>query len=485
MLNYNKQLKLSQYSGIYDAVIPKNHLLRKIKENVDFSFVNELMKQSYCETFGRPAYEPEIMLKLLFLKILYDISDRDLESRANTDMSFKFFLNLEPEDNIPHASLLAKFRNQRISEDMLEEFLNQTIKQALEKKLIKSNAIIVDSTHTQSKHSPQRPTQILREMSKELRKEIYKTQHEISEKFPEKPSINDTVEEEIEYTKQLVSAIESVGEIKSATAKKYLQRIKDTLDLPNLAELQNGYEHTAKIGHKSKTDEFFGYKNHIAITEDEQFITALEITDGNAADTKSFEALVGKSIGNGIEVSEVIGDTAYSGVKNLKYAQSLEISVISKLNPRVGSIEKSDNYVFFNKDANTYECKNGCLATTKKCGYHKKNGSQKIEFSFRATDCKKCPYFKKCVGQKANPYRRICDTITLPIYDKQKNFQETEYFKKRYQRRGLIEGKNAELKQNYGLKRTYGTGLFSMKVQAFLTAFTANARKITRLATGE
>lgn len=113
MLNFNKQLKLSQYTGIYDVVVPQNHLLRKIKENVDFSFVNELMKQSCCETFGRPAYESEMMLKLLFLKILYDISDRDLESRANTDMSFKLFLNLDPEDGIPHASLLAKFRNQR------------------------------------------------------------------------------------------------------------------------------------------------------------------------------------------------------------------------------------------------------------------------------------------------------------------------------------------------------------------------------------
>lgn len=254
--------------------------------------------------------------------------------------------------------------------------------------------------------------------------------------------------------------------------------------MPNLVELQNGFDQDAKIGHKSKTDDFFGYKNHIAVTEEEQLITALEVTDGNAADTKSFKALVDKTTRNGVEINEVIGDTAYSGVKNLEHAKSLGINVISKLNPRVGSIEKSDNYVFFNKDANTYECKNGCLATTKKCGYHKKNGSQKIEFSFSATDCKKCPYFKKCVGKKTNPYRRICETIMLPIYDEQKKFQETEYFKERYRRRGIIEGKNADLKQNCGLKRTHGTGLHAMKIQAFLTVFTANVRKITRLATG-
>ena len=29
----------------------------------------------FCENFGRPAKEPEMMFKLLFLKKLYDLSD--------------------------------------------------------------------------------------------------------------------------------------------------------------------------------------------------------------------------------------------------------------------------------------------------------------------------------------------------------------------------------------------------------------------------
>ena len=43
MLKDNSQLKLSllPYQGIYDAIIPANHLLRRIKENIDFSFVNQ------------------------------------------------------------------------------------------------------------------------------------------------------------------------------------------------------------------------------------------------------------------------------------------------------------------------------------------------------------------------------------------------------------------------------------------------------------
>ena len=91
------QLSLSPYQGLYDAIIPADHLLRRIKENIDFSFVNPMLRKQYCENSGRPAKEPEMMFKLLFLKKLYDLSDEALISSAQTDMAYKFFLDLEPE----------------------------------------------------------------------------------------------------------------------------------------------------------------------------------------------------------------------------------------------------------------------------------------------------------------------------------------------------------------------------------------------------
>ena len=52
--------------------------------------------------------------------------------------------------------------------------LKETIQQALDKGLIKSGTIIVDSTHTNASVRAKSPTQILRDLSKQLRKEIYK-----------------------------------------------------------------------------------------------------------------------------------------------------------------------------------------------------------------------------------------------------------------------------------------------------------------------
>jgi IS5 family transposase len=474
VLNLNKQLKFSSFTGIYDMVIPQNHLLRKIAENIDFSFVNKLMEKCYCIDFGRPAYEPELILKTLFLKLLYDLSDREVISRCQTDMAFKFFLGLNPEDDVPDASLLAKFRTLRITEEELQEFLNETVRQALDNNIIKSKTIIVDSTHSRSKHTPQTPTQILREITKNLRKEIHRTQNEISNIFPEKPTIEDDIFEEIDYTKTLVAALEEV-DLKSEKAQKLLAKVKKTLELPNLVELQSANDEDAKIGHKSEDNDFFGYKNHIAMTE-EGIITGLSVTNGTAADNKEFENIVNQTLEIGVEVEDIAGDKAYSTSDILKFGIDKNINIISKLKENVGSKEFNDKYVSFNKDADTYECKNGCLA---KKNNVRKNGS--IGYSFYRSDCEKCPFSKECLDNKDDGYKRVLQNVNHEIFEEQRVFEATEHFKEKHKIRWKIEQRNSHLKNQYGLKKTYGTGLWSMKAQSFLTAFTANIVKITKL----
>ena len=82
------------------------------------------------------------MFKLLFLKKLYDLSDEILISSAQTDMAYKYFLDLEPEAKMIDSSLLTKFRKTRITEDILEEMLKETIQQALDKGLINQELLL-------------------------------------------------------------------------------------------------------------------------------------------------------------------------------------------------------------------------------------------------------------------------------------------------------------------------------------------------------
>ena len=208
MLRGSVQLQLSEYANLYEIIIPKDSLLRKIKDNIDFSFVNPMLKKSYCEHFGRPAKEPEMMFKLMFLKKMYDLSDEKLIENANMRMAYKYFLDLNPEDSAVDSSLPAKFRKTRITGDILEEMPGETVRQAIEKGLIKSRMIIADSTHSKPSAGHETPAQILRRLTKELRKELYYTQFELSGRFPEKPEETAGLSDEIEYSKKLIGAVQ-------------------------------------------------------------------------------------------------------------------------------------------------------------------------------------------------------------------------------------------------------------------------------------
>ena len=289
------QLSLSPYPGIYDAVIPANHLLRRIKENIDFSFVNPMLRKQYCENLGRPAKEPEMMFKLLFLKKLYDLSDEALISSAQTDMAYKFFLDLDPEAKMIDPSLLTKFRKTRITEDILEEMLKETIQQAFDKGLIKSGTIIVDSTHTTASVRAKSPTQILRDMSKQLRKEIYKNAFDLSEKFPEKPSLEAGLDEEIAYTKELLQVLdEGIESCVNQKIQKISKKIKELLENEQIREIRSKDDKDARFGHKTASSTFYGYKNHLAMTE-ERLIAGISVTNGGTPDGQELPQLIEKA----------------------------------------------------------------------------------------------------------------------------------------------------------------------------------------------
>ena len=323
-----------------------------------------MLRKQYCENFGRPAKEAEMMFKLLFLKKLYDLSDEALISSAQTDMAYKFFLDLDPEEKMIDPSLLTKFRKTRITEDILEEMLKETIQQALDKGLIKSGTIIVDSTHTTASVRAKSPTQILRDMSKQLRKEIYKNAFELSEKFPEKPSLEAGLDEEIAYSKELLQALdEGIESCGNQKIQKISKKMKELLENEQIREIRSKDDKDARFGHKTASSTFYGYKNHLAMTE-ERLIAGISVTNGGTPDGQELPQLIEKVQKNGIKVTEVIGDMAYVSDDNLE-ACGKEIALIARTNTAVAAAAKGklEEGFCFNKDAGMLQCPAGELST--------------------------------------------------------------------------------------------------------------------------
>ena len=72
---------ISNFIGIYKAVVPKDNILREIKELVCFDFVYEELRTEHFLDNSSDAIAPIVMFKCLLLKFIYDISDLDVVER--------------------------------------------------------------------------------------------------------------------------------------------------------------------------------------------------------------------------------------------------------------------------------------------------------------------------------------------------------------------------------------------------------------------
>ena len=106
MLSTQQKIQFSSYSGLYDIIVPKDNLLRRINDLIDFSFIYDELLEKYCHTNGRTAENPIKMFKYLLLKTIYTISDVDVVERSRYDMSFKYFLEMAPEEDVINSSSL-------------------------------------------------------------------------------------------------------------------------------------------------------------------------------------------------------------------------------------------------------------------------------------------------------------------------------------------------------------------------------------------
>ena len=481
MLQQQQKLILSSYIEIYDLVVPKDNLLRRINELIDFSFVYDELVEKYCLDNGRNAVSPIRMFKYLLLKSIFDLSDVDIVERSKYDMSFKYFLDMAPEEDVINPSSLTKFRKIRLKDiNLLDMLINKTVMIALEKGIIKSHSIIVDSTHTKARYNQKSPREILQDRSKRLRKAIYKIDESIKDEFPVK-NMEDSLEKEIEYCNHLVSVIKAHDElVHYPKVSEKLNLLEETLE-DDIHHLSISQDSDTKVGHKTVDTSFFGYKTHIAMTE-ERIITAATITTGEKNDGKELEILYEKTKNTGMKIDAIIGDAAYSEKENIKLAKKESIKLVAKLNPSVtqGFRKKEDEFQF-NKDAGMYICKEGHMAIRKARQGKKDVGKNQADtYYFDVEKCKVCPLKEGCYKEGAKT-KSYSVTIKSDIHKSQMSFQESEYFKEKSKERYKIEAKNSELKHRHGYDVASSSGLIGMELQGAMAMFTVNIKRILKL----
>jgi transposase, IS5 family len=123
----------------------KSHLLVRLGECIDLSFIEGIVEDCYCHDNGRPAYHPVMMFRILFLQALYDESDEKIMEAVDTNILFRYFVGLSLEDSIPDRTLLGKFKA-RLGEGRFNDIFNRIVSLAKEAGLVDNRLRLIDCT---------------------------------------------------------------------------------------------------------------------------------------------------------------------------------------------------------------------------------------------------------------------------------------------------------------------------------------------------
>ena len=92
-----------QYITI-DSLVPKNHLVRKIENAINFEFIYDEVKDLYSP-LGAPSIDPVVLIKIVLIQYLFGIrSMRQTIKDIEVNVAYRWFLGYSLTEKY-HTSL--------------------------------------------------------------------------------------------------------------------------------------------------------------------------------------------------------------------------------------------------------------------------------------------------------------------------------------------------------------------------------------------
>lgn len=446
MLRENGNRQTSMEFVSIEELVPKDHLLRKIDKVIDFGFIRERVKELYCADNGRPAIDPVVLFKMLFIGYLYGTrSERQLVRDIQVNVAYRWFLGFGLTDKIPDASTISQNRRRRFAESTIyQEIFDEMVLQAVRRKMVDGTTLYTDSTHLKANAN----------------------KHKFELKDVEKS------------TRDYLEALEEdVAKDREAHGKKPLQEkeaepeVKETK--VSSTDPDSGY-----MVREGKPEGFF-YLDHRTVDSRYSIITDTFVTAGNVHDSIPYLSRLDRQRERfSFEVAAVGLDAGYftAGIcKGLEERSIFGAIAYRRPNHIKGYLRKSD--YTFNPATDAYICPQGCILryrTTDRDGYR--------HYASDPAQCRDCPLLPQCT-KSANFTKVVTRHIWQDHKDKVNSHRYTDQGKKIYQRRKeTVERSFADSKQLHGHRYARLRGIGKVFEQCLLCAAVQNMKKIALVA---
>jgi transposase len=138
-----------------EDLVPEDHILRQIDKLVDFSFVHDTVKDSYCPDNGRPGVDPELVVRMILLGYLYNLSENRLCQEVKMHAEKRLFCHMTSfEDTVPDRSTINKLRNHRwATSGLFQTIMRRIVQYCIDAGLVSGRHLSVDGTQIRANAS--------------------------------------------------------------------------------------------------------------------------------------------------------------------------------------------------------------------------------------------------------------------------------------------------------------------------------------------
>jgi transposase len=424
-----------------EDLVPDDHLVRKLDEFVDLSWLCQELAPYYSHT-GRPSVDPELMIRMLIVGYVFAIrSERRLCSEVQVNMAYRWFCGLSLEDKVPDHSAFSRARHERFREaDLLRRLFERVVATCIASGLVGGEGFSVDASL--------------------IRADVNAAKRVPGDQpidWPERQKASRVVRE-------YLSALDEEGA--DATARNRQPRMAISPTDPQAAWV--AYRRVRSI---------FAYHANYLIDHKAGVIVDAEGNKANRIEENraAIEMVERVAKRHALRPKRLAADTAYGNARTLKrlLEQDIEphIPVIDKSTHPKGLFSRAD--FRYERHRDVYICPGGKELKTSGTVHE----GTTLKYIAKRSECEVCSLKPQCTNGRE---RRIGRDIDEPVRDYVRALAQTPAFQRSRDDRKKVEMAFAHMKRIFKLDRLRLRGLSGARDEILLTATAQNLRKLAK-----
>ena len=174
-----------------DALVPQDHLLRKIEAVMDYEWLYERLSPYYRADNGRPGTDPVVLIKMVLIQHLFGIpSLRQTYRDIQVNIAYRWFLGYSLLDEIPHFATVSYAFCKRFPPELSVEIFEHILNKALNNRMADPSMIFIDGTHIKAsankkKFQKEQVAKAAKVYEEQLRKEVAEERRKLGKKVEE------------------------------------------------------------------------------------------------------------------------------------------------------------------------------------------------------------------------------------------------------------------------------------------------------------